>query len=41
MKRIMKEVGKVKDILSANKETSVKIEELDGSTSLITTVERK
>lgn len=41
MKRLLKEVIKIKDVLSANKQMQVKIGELQDYVSLITTVERK
>jgi len=40
MKRLLKEVVKVKDILSANKQTQVKVGELADYVTLLTTVER-
>ena len=40
MKRLLKEVVKVKDILSANKQTHVKVGELADYVTLLTTVER-
>ena len=41
MKRLLKEVIKVKDVLSANKFTQLKIGELADYVSLLTTIERK
>lgn len=41
MKRLMKEVVKVKDILSANKQVQVKLGELQDYVGLQTTVDRK
>ena len=41
MKRLMKDVVKIKDVLSANKQFHVKIGELADYTSLITTIDRK
>ena len=40
MKRLLKEVVRVKDILSANKQTQVKVGELADYVTLLTTVER-
>lgn len=41
MKRLLKEVIKIKDILSANKQNQIKIGELADYVSLLTTIERK
>lgn len=41
MKRLSKEVVKIKDVLSANKHTQIKIGELADYVSLITTLDRK
>ncbi|CDW74071.1 protein heat shock protein [Stylonychia lemnae] len=41
IKRLMKEVIKIKDILSANKQNQIKIGELQDYVSLLTTIERK
>lgn len=41
VKRLLKEVVKIKDVLSANKHMQIKIGELADYVSLITTIERK
>lgn len=41
VKRLLKEVLKIKDILSANKQNQIKIGELADYVSLITTIDRK
>jgi hypoxia up-regulated 1 len=41
VKRLLKEVIKIKDILSANKQNQIKIGELADYVSLLTTIERK
>lgn len=41
LKRLLKEVVKIKDILSANKNNPVKLGELQDYVSLITTIERR
>ena len=41
VKRILKEVSKIKDVLSANKNTQVKLGELQDYVTLLTSVERK
>jgi hypoxia up-regulated 1 len=41
VKRLLKEVVKVKDILSANKNMQVKVGELADYVTLMTTIERK
>ena len=40
MKRLLKEVVKVKDILSANKQNQVKVGELADYVTLLTVIER-
>ena len=41
VKRMLKEVAKIKDVLSANKNTQVKLGELQDYVTLLTTVERR
>lgn len=41
LKRLLKEVVKIKDILSANKNMQIKLGELQDYVTLLTTIERK